>query len=267
MLSTQTGFAEVNGTRLYYERAGSGHPIVLVHGFSLDTRMWNDQFEAFARRYHVIRYDLRGFGQSAPPQGRPYRHSDDLRALLAYLQIAHADVVGLSMGGGVALDFALDHPERVRALVLVDSTLGGYTFSDEWERDIRPVWATGRAQGIEAAKAAWQAHPLFEPIRQNPAAARAFARIVGDYSGWHFGGRDSEQARSVSAMQRLAEVRAPTLVVVGERELRDFLDIADALAQGIPGARKVVLPNVGHMSNMEAPEAFNEAVLNFLAAL
>jgi pimeloyl-ACP methyl ester carboxylesterase len=262
---TISGVANVNGTRLYYQMAGTGHPLVFLHGFSLDTRMWAAQWEAFAQHWRVIAYDLRGFGQSALPQ-EVYRHCDDLRALLDHLGLARADIVGLSKGGGIALDFALEYPDRVRALVLVDSTLGGYVFSQEWERQIRGVWAAARTTGIEAAKAEWLAHPLFKPISCTPAAPH-FQRIVKDYSGWHFGGQDPDQAPTPPAVERLADVRAPTLVIVGELEMQDFLDIADVLEQGIPGARKVVLPGVGHMSNMEAPERFNEVVLEFLAAL
>ncbi|MEK7328872.1 MAG: alpha/beta hydrolase, partial [Chloroflexota bacterium] len=102
-MQTHTGFAEVNGTRLYYEVAGSGQPLVLIHGFSLDTRMWGDQFETFARHYQVVRYDLRGFGQSAVPSNEPYTHADDLNNLLHYLKIDSVHLVGLSLGGGVAI--------------------------------------------------------------------------------------------------------------------------------------------------------------------
>lgn len=100
-MQTQSGFAEVNGTRLYYEIAGSGRPLVLIHGMTLDTRMWDDQFEPLAAQYQVVRYDARGFGKSAVPTGESYAHTDDLKALLEYLDIAHAFILGLSMGGGM----------------------------------------------------------------------------------------------------------------------------------------------------------------------
>lgn len=107
-MQARTGFAAVNGIRLYYEVAGSGRPLVLIHGMSLDTRMWDDQFEPLAQHYRVVRYDARGFGKSALQTGRSYAHTDDLKALLEYLDIEHAFIVGLSMGGGIAIDFALD---------------------------------------------------------------------------------------------------------------------------------------------------------------
>jgi pimeloyl-ACP methyl ester carboxylesterase len=103
------GFAEVNGTRLYYEVVGRGHPLVLIHGRFVNTNMWNDQLEVFAKRFKVIRYDVRGFGKSAlPTVGKGYRHTEDLKALLNQLGIDYAYMVGLSMGGYIALDFLLN---------------------------------------------------------------------------------------------------------------------------------------------------------------
>jgi pimeloyl-ACP methyl ester carboxylesterase len=121
------GFAEVNGTRLYYEIVGRGHPLVLVHGFSPNTKMWDDQFEVFAKRFKVVRYDVRGFGKSAlPTVGKDYSHTKDLKALLNQLGIDYAYVVGLSMGGVIALDFALEYPEVTKALILADSSIYGF---------------------------------------------------------------------------------------------------------------------------------------------
>src|SRR5689334_19941744 len=120
LMDMLSGTAEVNHTRLYYEVAGSGPPLVLIHGFDLDTRMWDDQFEVFAQHYRVVRYDVRGFGKSARPT-EPYAHEEDLKALLDYLGIAQAHIVGMSMGGGIAIDFTLTYPEMTRTLILVDS--------------------------------------------------------------------------------------------------------------------------------------------------
>src|SRR5262245_970929 len=132
-----TGFADVNGTRLYYELAGAGHPLVLIHGFTLDIRMWDDQFEVFAQGYQVLRYDLRGFGKSAVPTDAPYSHPADLHALLTHLGIDHAYLIGLSMGGGIAIDFAVMDPNMTAALIPVDAALlGGYAWTKDahWDR-------------------------------------------------------------------------------------------------------------------------------------
>src|SRR5690242_18617682 len=133
------GFAAVNGSRLYYESAGTGPPLVLLHGFTLDTRMWDDQFEAFARQYRVIRYDLRGFGRSAVPT-ESYSHAEDLHALLGHLETEAAYVAGLSMGGAVALDYALAYPQAVRGLILIDAVVGGFRWSPEASARTDLIW-------------------------------------------------------------------------------------------------------------------------------
>src|ERR1044072_1175155 len=122
--NAQTGVAEVNGTKLYYEMAGRGRAVVLVHGGLVDSRQWDDQMKEFAKHHRVVRYDLRGFGRSgAAPE--PFSHIEDLRALMDFLKIERATVVVLSLGGIIAADFALDPPERVDRLVLVGPGLRG----------------------------------------------------------------------------------------------------------------------------------------------
>jgi pimeloyl-ACP methyl ester carboxylesterase len=226
--------------------------------------MWDSQFAYFAQHYQVIRYDMRGFGQSSLPTG-PYAHIDDLRALLDHLNLTSARLVGLSRGGSVALDFTLTHPQRVEKLVLVDTVLGGYRWSTEQRQLDQAVWEIARTEGLPAGKAAWLRHPLFAPALEQPAVAQHFAQMLNDYSGWHFLNRDLDQRLAIAAVQRLHEIHCPTLVVVGERDLADFLEIAEQLAAGIPGAQKIVLPSVGHMANMEAPDAFNATLLAFLS--
>ena len=124
------GFAEVNGAKLYYEVRGVGHPLVLLHEGIADSRMYDDQFPAFAQRYRVVRFDLRGFGHSdLPPRDKPVALHEDLYGLLAFLGIKKTYVLGMSMGGAIALDFTLAHPAMVGALILVASGVSGYDMS------------------------------------------------------------------------------------------------------------------------------------------
>ncbi len=264
-MRSKQGFADVNGTRLAYEIAGDGPPVVLIHGFSLDSRMWDDQFAALAARHRVVRYDARGFGTSAPFGDTPYTHADDLAALLDHLGISRAAIIGLSMGGGIAVDFALAYPAMTSALIPVDATIDGHDWSAAWGTKIGPVWRTARNTGIDAAKQLWLDVALFTPAGEQPAVGVSLAAMVSDYSGQHWLGGDPQQSADPAAIDRLGAIAAPTLVVVGERDVADFLVVAETLAGRIPGARKVVLPGVGHMSNMEAPERFNAVVLDFLA--
>ena len=263
-MQTDQGFAAVNGTRLYFEMAGSGHPLVLIHGFTLDTRMWDDQFEVFAQHYQVIRYDLRGFGKSAPPTTEPYTHHDDLRALMGDLGITRAHILGLSLGGAVAVDFAVSYPEATDSLIPVDAALiGGY----EWieERPSVELRVQAHRAGLGAAKTVWLNHPHFAPAQEKPAVVARLEQIVDTYSGWHLVIDDPVRVPEPPAIERLGTLRMPTLVIVGERDLLDFHRLADIMEARIAGATKVVMPGVGHMANMEDPARFNEIVLEFLA--
>jgi pimeloyl-ACP methyl ester carboxylesterase len=264
---TVTGLAYVNGTRIYYEIAGSGHPVVLNHGGSLDTRMWDDQFELFARRYRVLRYDLRGYGRSAVPDG-PYSRAGDLAAIMDHVDIDHAYQVGMSMGGGIVIELTLTHPGRADALVLVGSGLGrGGRWSREW-RDLSETRdRITREEGVDAGNEYWLGSHIFAPALERPEVGRRVREIVMAYSGWLWLNEDPHVTPEPPPAQRLEQVHAPTLVMVGERDIPDCLRIAELLEERIPDSRKVVLPGVGHASNMEDPDSFNETVLEFLAEL
>jgi pimeloyl-ACP methyl ester carboxylesterase len=250
-------YVELANAKIAYQSSGSGEPLLMAHGFSLDMRMWDQQIDAFAKSFRVARYDLRGFGKSSAPNGEPYIHADDLAALLDHLQIERANLMGMSFGGGIALEFACLHPDRLIDLVLVDSAVGGYPWriSFNVKRD---------ARDLESFKRNWLAHDLFAPALKIPDVASRLRQIIGDYSGWHWLNKDSNQFPPPSAYERLEAIQARTLIVVGEWDLPDFHAIADAIASRMPNARKVVIAGAGHMSNMEQPNVFNSAVLNFL---
>jgi len=258
------GLAHVNGADLYYETAGVGEPLVLLHGFTLDHRMWDAQFMVFADRFQVVRYDLRGFGRSSLPDGKPYRAADDLRGLLSFLNLGPAHLLGLSMGGGEAIRFALSYPELTRSLIVSDSILGGYTW-DSLGRDLKTVWSLGQNSGIEAAKAHWLGLDLFAPANRLPDVAASLQQMVGDYSGWHWQNNDSAEELVPPPIEQLEKIVAPFLAIVGELDLPDFQAIGALLAQRVPGGKLAILPGAGHMANMEAPEEFSRTVLDFLA--
>lgn len=258
------GFATVSGTRLYYEASGRGAALVFVHGFTLDSRMWNDQCEVFAQDYQVLRYDMRGFGQSDLPTAS-FAHADDLKALLDHLGIAEAAILGLSMGGEMAINFALAYPESTRALIVADTALGGYARSPEFIASLEPIYAAARAASIEAAKELWLAQPLFTLAHQQPAVAARLRHMVDDYAGWHLIAEARGQGLDPPAARRLDEITAPTLIIVGEHDLPDFQAIADLLERDIPHSQKVVTQSVGHMTSMEDPRRFSDIALRFLA--
>lgn len=247
----------VPGAELYYESEGSGPAVVLVHGFGLDARMWDDQVAALRDIATVVRYDVRGFGRSSgPAPDLAYSHSGDLLALLEHLGITGALLVGLSMGGLIALHTALVAPERVRGLVLLDSLLDGIGWDDDSERAMSAVQRAA-ASDVEAGRELWLAHPLFAAARRNPAVATRLRAMVSAYSGVHWTQHDPHRPWSPQPIEALERIAVPTTVVVGELDVPCFRTMASVLADRIPGAQLLTVPGSGHMVNMEAPSAVN----------
>jgi 3-oxoadipate enol-lactonase len=261
------GLREVNGARLHVEEDGAGPPVVLVHGFALDARMWEDQVGPLAARYRVTRHDARGFGRSSVPGTAPYAHTDDLAALVRQFGTGPAVIVGLSMGGAIALDFALDHPDLTRALVLIDAVVGGFVSPPAWDAEVTPVWQAARSSGVAAARPIWLGLSLFTHARRHPAAAARLQQMTDDYSGWHWVNHDPHRAADPPALHRLEQITAPTLVLVGEHDLPDFHAAARQVQARVAGARLEIVPAAGHMANMEAPEVVNRHLLAFLDGL
>lgn len=252
------GFVDVDSGHLFYRTDGEGPPVVLVHGFSLDLRMWDDQLSLPGRK---IRYDLRGHGRSTMPTGR-FAHERDLLKVVDALGLDTFDLIGLSLGGGIALDFALTNPKRLGSLVVADATLGGYTWPHT-AHIAKEVWGAG---SIEASRAKWLANPLLAPALENPASAGKVRRLIDEYSGWGWANKVPLEPLTPPAIGRLGELHVPTMVLVGELDDPDFRACSELIAKGVPGAESHVLPGVGHMSNMEAPEQFNALVAAFLSS-
>ena len=248
---------------LYYECHGSGRDVViLIPAFSMDVRMWTPQIAPLSRLARVITYDTRGHGRSAPPSGA-YSSVDDLAALMDELKVADAHLVGLSNGARIALDFALVHPARARSLVLASPGVSGFSGGDF--SYMAPVIAAVRAGDLEKAAELWAATPLMH-IPQDTAAAALVTRISRDNRTLWSYRTNPERPLTPPAIGRLGEVRVPTLVIAGENDLPYLRRLADSVARGIPGATLVVIPGVGHIANLAAPNEFNRAVEAFLRA-
>lgn len=245
-----------NNGQIYYETSGSGEPIVFVHGFSLDHTMWHPQVEFFKPDYQVVTYDARGFGKSSLPTG-PYSHTADLFALLKHLNVEQAHIVGLSMGGRIATNFTLAYPNAVKSLTLMDSALDGYESEVDWN-------VHAKEEGLEKAKKNWLSHQLFTVTQKRPEVVTALASIVQAYSGWHWLHQDTESPSDSHARDHLHEITQPTLVLVGEGDLKYFHNIANVLAAGIPSSHKIIVPNAGHMINMEAAKVINDVLADFI---
>ncbi len=268
---TQTGYAEVNGARLWYEAAGTGHPLIMLHGGLVDSGLWDPQFPVFAQHYRTIRYDLRGHGRSCDAGLEPYSHIDDLLALLGVLEIARAHILGLSMSGAIVVDFALAHPEMVTALLPVAAGLSGYEprampapeIEQRFAEEEEALERGAVDEAVEISLQPWTDGTERGPERVNPAVRERVRQMTTAL--YTRGDPPSPVRIERPTATRLGEIRVPTLVIVGDRDLPNIREMADALAAGIPGARQAIIPNTAHHLNLEQPEEFNRIVLDFLA--
>ncbi len=261
----KSSFVQVRHGRLFYEEAGAGPAVVLIHGGNLDRRMWDEQFLLYAREFRVIRYDVRGFGRSTELT-YPYSDTDDLASLLGYLKIGKAHLVGLSMGGRIAIDFALTHPENVASLVLAGPGVSGFNFDASAMAQFWELVRVAQEEGPEAASEMWLKYPYMAPAMENPALAPRIRKIAHENKHVFLNIPLLGHRLNPPAMQRLAELHSPILLVVGDRDVNDILSICGILEVRTAQAKKVIIRQAGHMVNMEKPAEFNQAVLAFLRA-
>jgi pimeloyl-ACP methyl ester carboxylesterase len=258
-----------DGGSLNYEVAGAGPTITLLHPGLWDMRTWDREFRTFRDAgYRVLRYDARGYGGSSRPEpGATYSHVHDLAALLDAAEVTQTALVGCSMGGGIELDFALEHPERVWALVAVAPGLGGFESTeaeDEWwaERDaaIEAAVEAGdlaRAQDLQLA--------IWAPLGTDEEPGATIRRVAFD--NLHELTMDESGAERLDppASHRLGEIDVPSLILEAEHDAPEIHRICDFLAREIMGSRKVVVEGADHVVNLRQPERFEELVLPFLA--
>lgn len=263
-----TGRVVVAGSSLFFEAAGSGSPVVLLHGGNLDRRMWDAEWSALQATHRVTRYDARGFGRSGPADS-PFQAHQDLRVLLDSLRIARATLIGLSLGGRIAIDFALAHPERVDRLVLVAPGISGGQWADDgdttWLRHARRAAAVGDTIGVARA---WLHSAYIRTALRDSTTARQVQQWVLDQTPF-WGGivrhQDLEVDATPPAAGRLAQLTMPILLIVGTDDTPFIQDVAAAIAREARHVQRIDVPGVGHMVNLEAPEAFRAAVAAFLS--
>jgi 3-oxoadipate enol-lactonase len=263
----KSGYVDVGKAKLYYEEQGQGTPLIMIHGGGLDRRNWDDQFEVMANRYRVVRYDARNHGLSqAEPE--TFSHYEDLFRLMESLEISKAVIMGLSMGGYIAIDFALVHPDKVIALIPVSPGLTGYEFKDKkfLENSKKINEAKDLDEAVEYILRSWMDGPRRSPAQVDPVVrGKARQMYKETYEDWRPGSR--EQRSDPSAIGRLSEIHAPTLVIVGDLDMPGILEIAGMIEKDIPGAKKVLIRGATHLLNMEKPQEFNRTVLDFLSTI
>jgi len=265
---TETSFVAIPGVRLAYDSAGQGAAVVFLNGGLLDRRQWDGQFTFFSRNYRTIRYDLRGSGDSETTQsGEPFTHHEDLIRLLQALKIERVSLVGLS-NYAIALDFAIAYPVLVDKVVLVSPGLRGYEFRDPWvgARFAAMMTALGQQDlggAVEIFLTMWVDGPhrtaadvnaqVREQVREMVTLALRLSRLAPNCKGL-----------DPPAIGRLSDVRAPALIVLGDKDAPDIHAIGELIHKGVQGSRLERIRDVGHTLVMEKPEEFNRIAEDFL---
>jgi pimeloyl-ACP methyl ester carboxylesterase len=263
----KSGYAPSDGAKIYFESAGVGPAVVFIHAGVSDRRMWDPQFDFFARKFRVVRYDLRGFGKSEMPD-LPYSNRADLGNVLQHLEIDNATLIGCSMGGAAAIDFTLEHPERVTALLPVGAGVSGWMeWSDEGIRYFTEFMQLAKDGEIERARemdaVLWLDGPARDSSRIDPGYRRRAREIHKDnFSLTRFA--HPEQELKPPAIGRLGEIKCPTLVLVGDSDTPELIKLATRLASEIPGAKLVTIANAAHLPSLERPDEFNALLSDFL---
>jgi 3-oxoadipate enol-lactonase len=262
----------VDGRELYYEVAGDGPAVVLVHSAIADHSLWDAQVEALAPRVRVVRYDVAGFGESRLPSG-PFSHLDDLHALIEHVGVERAAVVGNSNGGRIALEYAIAHPEVVERLVLIAAGLPDHDASDDLrhaDADEERLYESGDLEGAADGQVRfWVDGPGRGPDAVDPALRERFRRMILRsyklYAAAETDGEPVSQWLDPPASERLGELRIPTLLVVGDADVSDMFAMAGRFEREIPGARTVVVSGAAHGLPLERPDELNRILLEFLS--
>lgn len=260
-------YVELPKYRLHYQQYGSGPALIFLHGLSFDSRMWELQFEAFRSEYMTIGLDFRGHGFSDAPEIE-YSMStyvSDISALMNSLHLTSTVLIGLSLGGAVALEFALRYPQRVNALVLASSAMNGHKWSSAWKEVMRKVQEADTYQNLRGnLRQYWLRDPMFEGIRHKLEYSQLLQSMAASFSGKPIMLSGMESNGNASDHSAVSNIRCPVCVISGEEDRIDFKKIARTLAGKIHRAEWHQLQGVGHMVNLEAPSEFNNIVQSFL---
>ncbi len=271
MTMTTSGHYDLGDGALYYEVAGAGETLVLSHAAFLDSRMFDEQWDVLAQRYRVIRYDMRGYGQSSAVQG-PLCRRDDLLRLLQHLGVTRAHLVGCSNGGEIMLDLALEHPDLAASLTMVGSTPSGFELQGEAPRYLFEMMDAAQNGDVDRASELqiriWFDGQFREPEQVNAelrAKALRMNRIPVERATFFIADTQPLRPLDPPAVTRLGEVRCPTLIIAGALDHPEVVRAAEVMAAGIPGAKQALFPDCGHVPSFERASLFNTTLLDFLA--
>ena len=254
----------VEGGLIHGEMRGPGTGSVpafaFLHGMAGSGADWDRVWAQLPADTTMIRHDLRAFGRSSAQPGVPFSHADDLGAVLDARHTGPVTLVGVSMGGAVALNFALSHPHRVQRLVLVSPALVGWEWSDDWKALWRAIAGAGRQGDLATARALWWQHPMFAQVRDSDAGPELRAAIEA-YHGRQWSADD--QRPELPDIDRLPTLAMPVLLLTGEHDVADMRLIASVITGSAPQVTRIDFPGAGHMLHLERPREVADATVAF----
>lgn len=262
--SLHSGYLNVQDGKLYYEMNGHGEKtIVFIHDGLVHGEVWDNQFSTFSENFRVVRYDRRGYGRSPKPE-KTYSNVDDLQQVFTFLKIDKAILIGMSAGGGLAIDFTLKHPDKVSSLVVVGAVVSGFGYSDHLLTRGGRLEAADYANPEKLLKYFVKEDP-YEIAPENKEVKEKLWTLMERYpQNIDFSKNRLAVPAEPPAIGILSEIQIPTLIVAGEFDIPDVFVHAGAIESGIPFAQRVIIQNAGHLVPLEQPTTFNEQVLNFL---
>ncbi len=272
-MKTETGDVELKDGNIYYEVAGEGETLLLSHAGFVDSGMWDDQWKPFAEKYHVIRYDMRGYGKSSKLD-HPVCRRDDLAALLNHLKVEKAHLLGCSMGGEIVIDFTLEYPERVISLIPVSAVPSGFQMQGQPPQELMEMIQAAQNGDLkresELQMRVWIDGPFRHPEQVDMNVRERAAKMnkipVQNATFMKADAQPSPNPLNPPAIQQLDTIKVPTLIIAGALDNSEIVRGADVMQKGIPHAKKLIIEGTAHMPNMEKPTEFNKAVLDFLSA-
>lgn len=263
------GYFQAIGAKIYYERKGTGPAVMFLHAGIADCRMWQKEYDALGENFHVIRLDLPGFG-SSDFTGGEFSYSGILQELLEFLRLDCVHIIAASFGGNIAMDFAVSYPDMCRSLVLESPALSGWEDSSDLQKSFEIEERLLEEKNVQKV-AEFNYELWILRGRDQEAVDKRIKDLVIDMQWKALTKKEPdipcEEMEEEDNINRLARIKAPVLLLNGEKDVKDFLEISSHIHREVPSSDIVLIENAGHLANLEAPELVLETIVKFYELL
>ena len=263
-METTTGYCETVAGRLYFERKGAGRSFTFCNGTAMDRRIWDEQFDVFAESFQVLRFDNLGCGKSSDLPDKPHRYHEDLSTLHDFLGISNSIVGGLSVGGGIALNYCFHFPERVSTLILMDTFITGYHWP-HMSTQLKTLSGFWQYNDVNKTVETWLALDWFAHMKRNSEKYQKTFDMVEENARRFFSTQFPPKVDwGPTMVERLGQISVPVLLLVGEFDTPDNHEVMRIIKDKVPQAKLIVVPDSGHAVNVENAPFVNKTIIDFL---